>query len=146
MQIWSVCGQTESAHRLNINGSLCKSTHWQQITLYMEKLNYSCFCELRTQSSIVIRNTSFRYYMKRRWIQNAIESFLKTVRATFIIISLIYSLSTLLTLRPKGKIGHFHILCLFDCKIITECTIFKCKVSFILTLTAAFQKSTGFDH
>ncbi len=32
-------------------------------------------------------------------------------------------------LRPKGKIGHFHI-CLFDCKILTECAILKCKVSF----------------
>ncbi len=41
-------------------------------------------------------------------------------RYIHIIISLIYSLSTLLTLRPKGKIGNFHIFCLFDCKIITE--------------------------
>ncbi len=30
-------------------------------------------------------------------------------------------------LRPKD---HFHIFCLFDCKILTECAIFKCKVSF----------------
>ncbi len=55
MQIQSVFGQTETAHSLNVNMSLCKST--QQVALYMEKLNYS-FRELRGQSSIVIKNMS----------------------------------------------------------------------------------------
>ncbi len=46
----------------------------------MEKLNYSCFRKLSGQSSIAIKNTSFRHYMEQRWKQNSIESFLKTIR------------------------------------------------------------------
>ncbi len=52
MQIQSVFGQTETAHSLNVNMSLCKST--QQVALYMEKLNYS----FRGQSNIAIKNMS----------------------------------------------------------------------------------------
>ncbi len=65
-------------------------------------------------------------------------------RYIHIIISLIYSLSTLLTLRPKGKIGNFYIFCLFDCKIITECTIFKCKVSFLFNINNFLSKKYSF--
>jgi len=128
MQILYVYDQTETAHiRLNVNMSLCKCTLWQQVALYMEKLNYSWL-------PWTPWTKHFRYYMKRKWKQNAIGSFLKTVRTfrgTFIIISFINSLSTLLILRPNHrKISNFHIFSLVDCTIITECTIFKCKVSF----------------
>ncbi len=76
MQIQYIFVQTETAQ------SLCKSTFWHWVAL-IEKLYTAVSRKLREQSSIEIKkikNTSFRYYMERRWKQNAIESFLKTVR------------------------------------------------------------------
>ncbi len=75
MQIRSVFGQTETAQRLNVNISLCKSTFWHWVAL-IEKLNTAVSRNLCEQNSIEIKkikNTS-RNYMERRWKQNAMDS------------------------------------------------------------------------
>ncbi len=82
------------------------------------------FCELCAQSSFVIKNTSFRYYMERRWKQNAIESFLKTVRTfrgnSYIHIIHVYnSLSTLL--KPPS----FSALFSLKTKLLVVCSKYQ---------------------
>lgn len=72
MQIQSV--RSETAHRLIINVSLCKSTLWQQVALMEKQLSkLQLFHKLSGQSSIAIKNTSSIYYIEQRWKQNAIE-------------------------------------------------------------------------
>ncbi len=108
MQIRSVFGQTETAHKLNVNVNPLSDSRWRFI---WKSWITAVSRELRGWSSIAIKNTSFRYYMERRWKQNAIESFLKTVltfRGTFIhsYIHLYNSLSTLL--KPPAFPPRFH--------------------------------------
>ncbi len=62
MQIQSVFVQTETAHRLNMNISLCKSTLWQQVAL-IEKMNTAVSRDLREQSSIDIKKIKNTFFL-----------------------------------------------------------------------------------